>query len=887
MRTIRAFSIIVTSLVFVALSGAGEAHAVSSIGAIGSQQMVRPDEHPTTANHVELRAAKGSFESFQIVVDSGSGGNAINDIDVAITGTPTSGPNSIASSNFTLYRVGYQQVTRPSDAELWGNSDPCPSSCLIPDALIPKVDYIYGETRKAFTSGGFSLSVPAGENRLAWIDLQIPQGQAIGRYTGANVVVTSSGTPIATVPITVEVFNFAMPATSTLRGGFGITPSRVCGTGNSIYTNCANAPGGSGWLMYSLIARTALENRVTLARPALYGPGTNLTAYRTSANDLLDGDATRTPGQKPTDIFLNSAEGANADDWQAEATSPGGTGAPSAYTSKITYYCDEFNSNDTAWQNTCDTNYQTADGLWIGDLPVSLIGRIDHLQWGQQTGNSGAGYTSAHNTANLIPLINRMHDKSGTYTGNQRGNYNAFAATSGKQVWLYNSCMSSGCGSAFTADSYWNGWPSYHTDQPASQARAMAWQVFNYKATGEYYFETLQNISKAWNACGTGGSDCLYNEGGNGDGTLFYPGLTSEIGGTNDIPLESIRLKRIRDGRQDYELLTYLASQCGGACNGVTEQDVRDIAGGPYASPTESGLFGNAYTSNVSQASFDAARADLIDLLPTSGLTCDGKLATILGTGASETITGTAGKDVILGLGGDDTINGLADDDTICGGNGYDTLIGGAGNDHLDGGDGADLVEYTNAPGAMTINLTTGTANGDGNDTITNVSDAYGSWAYNDTITGNANNNYLVGWNGADTIRGLDGNDLIQGLDGNDTLEGGQGNDTLQGGNGTDTITYENAPGAVTVNLATTTSQNTTTAGNDTITGIENLTGSTHADTLSGSATVNTIMGLSGNDYINSHDTSVDTIDCGADADTVDADFLDIIDITCETVNRT
>src|SRR5258707_1095386 len=47
--------------------------------------------------------------------------------------------------------------------------------------------------------------------------------------------------------------------------------------------------------------------------------------------------------------------------------------------------------------------------------------------------------------------------------------------------------------------------------------------------------------------------------GGNGDGTLFYPGTTSRIGGQSDIPIESLRLKIIRDGLQDYEYLHLLS----------------------------------------------------------------------------------------------------------------------------------------------------------------------------------------------------------------------------------------------------------------------------------------------------------------------------------------
>ena len=46
------------------------------------------------------------------------------------------------------------------------------------------------------------------------------------------------------------------------------------------------------------------------------------------------------------------------------------------------------------------------------------------------------------------------------------------------------------------------------------------------------------------------------NFGGNGDGNLLYPGTPATIGGTTQIPIESIRLKQIRDGEEDYEYLS-------------------------------------------------------------------------------------------------------------------------------------------------------------------------------------------------------------------------------------------------------------------------------------------------------------------------------------------
>lgn len=52
----------------------------------------------------------------------------------------------------------------------------------------------------------------------------------------------------------------------------------------------------------------------------------------------------------------------------------------------------------------------------------------------------------------------------------------------------------------------------------------------------------------------------MFLHGGNGDGTLFYPGRPRTIGGTTQIPLESVRLKLIREGLEDYEYFVLLSS---------------------------------------------------------------------------------------------------------------------------------------------------------------------------------------------------------------------------------------------------------------------------------------------------------------------------------------
>jgi hypothetical protein len=94
-------------------------------------------------------------------------------------------------------------------------------------------------------------------------------------------------------------------------------------------------------------------------------------------------------------------------------------------------------------------------------------------------------------------------------------------------------------------------------DDPAVSNRVMPWLAWKYRIGGELYFNTVEAYGQpdAWNS--------TYLFGGNGDGTLFYPGRPKRIGGTKDIPIDSIRLKLIREGLEDYEYLLLLEKMAG------------------------------------------------------------------------------------------------------------------------------------------------------------------------------------------------------------------------------------------------------------------------------------------------------------------------------------
>ncbi len=231
--------------------------------------------------------------------------------------------------------------------------------------------------------------------------------------------------------------------------------------------------------------------------------------------------------------------------------------------------------------------------------------------------------------------------------------------------------------------------------------------------------------------------------------------------------------------------------------------------------------------------------------------TCLGEPATKIGTPGDDTINATDDDDVIVGLGGNDTITGGGGFDLICAGDGNDTIVqtsgglfgaaivsGDAGDDTIQAGrDTIVAADYETAPAAVNVDLTAGTATGDGSDTLVGVDFAYGS-AFDDTLVGNKTMNVLVGLGGNDTISGLAGDDVIGAEAGNDVVDGGTGHDQMY---------YGEAPHGMHVRLAKGTA---TGEGSDSLKSIENLTGSKHADVLVGNSSANTLAGGAGSDKL-------------------------------------
>jgi Ca2+-binding RTX toxin-like protein len=209
------------------------------------------------------------------------------------------------------------------------------------------------------------------------------------------------------------------------------------------------------------------------------------------------------------------------------------------------------------------------------------------------------------------------------------------------------------------------------------------------------------------------------------------------------------------------------------------------------------------------------------------------------------------------GLGGVDSLINIAGvlagdfNDTIFGSDADEFFEPGGGDDSIDGAGGLDDIDYFSSSDAVIASLALqGNAQiisaSQGKDTFTNIEGLDGG-AFNDTLTGDGNDNFL---------QGRAGTDNLQGGAGDDRLRGDAGNDTLDGGAGFDQVDYIAATAAVHVDLskqgvAQVISKD---EGSDTLLNFEDARGSNFNDTLIGNSDGNTITGADGNDSLNGGD---------------------------------
>jgi Domain of unknown function (DUF4091) len=510
---------------------------------------VRPQAQPPQGANATaaIAAAKNEFESFHVVVTGPATG-----VSMSLEGLGDGKGHSISGRDVTLYREALINVPQPTGGD--------GAAGIWPDALVPDVDPIVGEKRNAFP-----FDVPAGESRAVFVDIHVPADAAPGTYQGT---VNVTGGVSAQVPVTLMVWDFAMPSTSTLISAFGMTWNGPCmGHGDGSCSNYAYEKP-----LRARYMQAALDNHISITIPVLDAPirldGTgDWSSFDTYAGPFLDGTAnTRLQGAKLTAVKIdgNVSSASLVQAWWTHFKAKGWSDV------LFNYICDEPPA-------TC-TWAQLSQRLSISTAVDPLLRRLVTTSMQDATANNVASGITL-----FTPVLDQMENRPGTrYAGNQRALYPA-------TIWWYQSCDSFGCATGSSI----SGWPTVAIDSDATRNRAMEWMSFGYDISGELYYETTDAYFSGdpWVK--------QFGFGGSGQGTLFYPGTTGRIGGQTEIPIESFRMKMIRDGMEDYELLAR----------------AKQLGFGDQAKQLARNLFPVTYQSTSTAAAIDAGRGQLAQMI--------------------------------------------------------------------------------------------------------------------------------------------------------------------------------------------------------------------------------------------------------------------------------
>ncbi|OGK14161.1 hypothetical protein A3B40_01195 [Candidatus Roizmanbacteria bacterium RIFCSPLOWO2_01_FULL_37_16] len=162
---------------------------------------------------ITLYTAKNEYEAFQIIVKAPAG-NGLTNVNVSISNL--TGPNGavLSSGNLTLYREHYLNVSQGSKHHNGETNAPLGPGWY-PDALIPFKDPATNQDLSGQLDA-VPFTILAGIDQPIWVDIFTPANTPAGLYQGTATVSTAQGS--ATVNINLNVWNFQLPKTRSLKG---------------------------------------------------------------------------------------------------------------------------------------------------------------------------------------------------------------------------------------------------------------------------------------------------------------------------------------------------------------------------------------------------------------------------------------------------------------------------------------------------------------------------------------------------------------------------------------------------------------------------------------------------------------------------------------------
>lgn len=481
---------------------------------------VRPQDPVTNAGvTAQVKGARGEGVAVQVVLNSSAD---LNDLVPELTALTAPDGTTLAAQAVQLYRVGYLNAAAPSDA--------AGASGEWPDPLYPiGPDRYFGEPRN-----GAPFSLMSRRSQPVWVEIRIPRDAAAGTYS-ATFLVRQSGTGavMAELPLQLTVWDFTLPQKSSLPTSYQFSMG-----GTSRYHNPTN--GQTPQQLAQLYLAEAAAHRVTFNVVDAfvnyaYANGQLSNVDWLNWDPFFEGaEVTSYPIPLPNAqrVPFNSAN------WDA------------AQTAEVTAFWQEVARHYEA-KGWLSANYlYTKDEPRPADYPInnrqsSVLHGADNRLKSLVTHIYDAGLVPGAIDI-WVPIINQLERNLADYN-NERAQ--------GRQVWWYDSNNSN----QTDANGQFGNWPDEFVDHPGVNQLIHGPMTWKFGLNGYLYYATTLAYYNATNC--TQPLDPwrqLACFGANGDGTLFYPGTPTEIGGTSHIPVPSIRLQLLRQSWAIYDTLVLL-----------------------------------------------------------------------------------------------------------------------------------------------------------------------------------------------------------------------------------------------------------------------------------------------------------------------------------------
>ncbi len=516
---------------------------------LNSMERIQQHEPPFGADAANIAAARNEVESFQVVV-------AALDRSLHVTGATlpelvADGGARIGGDCIELYREEYVRVRLSTPrAEL--------PPGLYPDALVPLVDPTTGQPiqplgqhqerwgEPMITTGHDMYALPfdvcAGQNQPIWVDVRVPQDAPAGEYRGVFQVTAVEGQ--AEVPVTLTVWDFALPAGPTHSNHFGSFAGVARSFGVERGSDEARA-------IEDRYCREMARHRINPPLPTHLLPTVN-----PDGSLHIDAERHAALTQFITELHVTDFEVPRAPFGQLPHSTKGAdykTIAPAERETAIRYYRDYYEYlKANHWEqrayiylldepNTPE-NYEQV--LMLAAVAEEAAPELKRLVV-EQTYPHEPSWPDIDPAIDIWCPLWAFIDRD-TIDQKLQG---------GDSVWSYTALVQ-------RAPRYHPHYeevgdkdpPYWHIDRPLLVYRVPTWINRQYGITGLLYWSTVTRVIEPWF-----NPAFAHPRHFNGGGYLFYPGVPCGIAG----PITSMRLKNLRDGMEDYEYFAVLDQRGG------------------------------------------------------------------------------------------------------------------------------------------------------------------------------------------------------------------------------------------------------------------------------------------------------------------------------------